>query len=146
MKRKEFIKKSAVCCAGLMVGSLIFSGCSATKMVSLPVENNLIKMPISLFENLKGDKVKFHRNIIVKNSQLEYPVVVYRYNENDFRAIKLECTHQGTELNVNGDLISCSGHGSEFNNKGEVIEGPAKSSLQNYEIKKEQNQLIISII
>jgi len=146
MNRKEFIKKSAVCCAGVMAGTFIFSGCSASKIVSLPIENNSIVVPFTLFEIQKEDKVKFRRNIIINNPQLDYPVVVYRYNENDFRAIKLKCTHQGTELNVNGDMISCSGHGSEFNNKGEVIEGPAKSSLQNYAINKRQDLLIISIV
>jgi Rieske Fe-S protein len=146
MNRKEFIKNSAVCCAGIMVGSVLISSCSAVKMVNLTLENDSIKVPLTIFENNKGDKIKFHRNIIVKADQLEYPLVIYRYNENDFNAFKLECTHQGTELNVNGDMITCSGHGSEFNNKGEVIEGPAKSSLQNYAIKKEENELIISIV
>jgi Rieske Fe-S protein len=74
-----------------------------------------------------------------------FPIVVYRLNATEYSALLMKCTHQGQELNANGDQLSCPAHGSEFDNRGRVLEGPAEAPLTSYKTRIENGQIYIQM-
>ena len=87
----------------------------------------------------------FKKYVIVQNDILQYPVCIYRFSVNDYAALWMRCTHQGTELQAFGDTLQCPAHGSEFTNKGFVQNGPADKKLRTFPVIIENNQLKISL-
>lgn len=83
--------------------------------------------------------------MVVQNDILQYPVCVYRINENEYTALWMQCTHQGAELQVFGDKLQCPAHGSDFTNTGIVQSGPADRKLRTFPVTIEANQLKISL-
>jgi Rieske Fe-S protein len=144
MKRQQFIKTCGVSCLGLVIGTLSFESCSPTLYVQKTVENGKLRLALSEFQKEEGGE-KFKRYLIVKPDSLDYPIVVYRLNKNKYQSLLLRCTHQGTELNVHGDLISCPAHGSEFSKTGQVIKQPAPSPLKSFISSVVGSELVISL-
>jgi len=63
-----------------------------------------------------------------------------------FTAVQVACTHQGTAINFNstqGNFI-CPNHGSQFTTAGVVLNGPANSNLQKYNIAVTGNTLTVT--
>ncbi|MEI9921182.1 MAG: Rieske (2Fe-2S) protein [Bacteroidota bacterium] len=125
MNRKEFIVKCGLCAVGVPV---ILSGCAGTKYVTVPIEGDSMIVPSNSFITEKG----ILKYIVVQNDSLEYPICVYRFSENEYKALLMKCTHQGTELQVFGDRLQCPAHGSEFTNTGSVQNGPADRPLRTF--------------
>lgn len=146
MDRKKFIRTCSIACAGGGVLSLIVSGCSGSKMVTGRIDGNYLSIPVTEFLQIKKDSTTYRKYIIAQNPQLQYPVCVYRFSENEFTALLMKCTHQGNELSAYGDKLHCAAHGSEFNRKGEVTMGPADKPLRNFPVTIENNFLKISLI
>lgn len=144
MDRKEFIKTCGYSCIGLMGLSLLDS-CTSTKYMQVNSENNQLQIARSEFSEVKKNKTQTRRYVIVKSSALNYPLVLYRFNDTNFSALLLECPHQGAELNVHGDLLSCAAHGSEFNNKGELVQGPAEQGLKQYKVTSNNENIFIHL-
>lgn len=145
MDRKEFIRTCGFSCLA-WVGVSLLQSCTGTKYIQTASENNTIKIARSEFIEIKNEKQKIRRYIIVKVNTLNFPVVLYRNTDTDFAALLLRCPHQGAELNVNGDLISCPAHGSEFNNKGMLVQGPAEQDLQQYTVTSDKEYIYIQLI
>jgi Rieske Fe-S protein len=100
---------------------------------------------MSDFQLKKSNAKEFKKYIVVQNDILQYPICVYRFDENNYEALWMRCTHQGTELQVFGDKLQCPAHGSEFNNHGKVENGPASSALRTFPVTIDGNQLKISL-
>ena len=83
--------------------------------------------------------------IIVRNDALQYPIYLYRFSENEFSALLMKCTHQGTELQAAGDHLHCPAHGSEFNNKGMMTQGPAETTLRSFKITADADKVFIDL-
>jgi len=66
---------------------------------------------------------------------------VYRDGEGDFTLLSPLCTHLGCKVHWNPMEKSwdCPCHGSRFNCGGEVLEGPAVSPLQLFNIVEEDD-------
>jgi|ERR1043165_1011253 Rieske Fe-S protein len=146
MKRKEFIYQCGGACAGGGVLVSWLQGCTAQKGVTATLENKKLVIPLSSFYTEKDGEKKWSRIAIVRHERSAFPIAVYRFNENDYKAFLLRCTHQGNELNVYGDLITCSAHGSEFNNTGEVVRGPAENKLQSYPVTADNQNVYIQFL
>lgn len=144
MERKEFIQHIGTSCLACLGVSFLFDSCVATHYVEGLESKNGLKIGKNEFL-IESEKKRFRKYLIVKNKKLDYPIVVYRFSDNDYNALLLRCTHQGYELNVNGDLISCTAHGSEFTNKGVVTQGPAERNLKSFPVTIEQNFINIII-
>ena len=102
-------------------------------------------LPIADFETTSNGKTVYKKYVIIQNEILQFPICVYRFNENEYKALLMKCTHQGAELQVYGDKLQCAAHGSEFSNIGTVESGPANTDLRNFPITIENNILKISL-
>ena len=145
MIRRKFITTSCIRCmsGGFMLALL--EGCNSSKIITADIIDSDMVVPLSDFEIKKGNKGKFQKHLVVQNDKLQYPICVYRFDENNYEALLMKCTHQGTELQVFGDKLQCPAHGSEFNNHGKVQNGPANTSLRTFPVTIVNNQLKISL-
>ncbi len=146
MDRKDFIRQCGFACLGAVGASVLVQGCTGTRQINAPVSNNQLSVALSSFIiSRKDSEVKYKRYVVVRNEQLNYPIVVYRNGETDYTALLLRCSHQYNELNVNGELLSCPAHGSEFDNKGNVVNGPADTKLRSFVTTTDNQNLYIQL-
>ena len=83
--------------------------------------------------------------LVVNNEGLKYPICIYRFNEQEYTALWMQCSHQGAELRASGDYLQCPAHGSEFNNRGSVTSGPATNPLKTFPVIVTGNELFIDL-
>jgi Rieske Fe-S protein len=145
MDRKDFLKNCAVTCLGGFGMTMLAQGCGMAKLLTGKITGDDLVINVSDFEIKKGQEVQFRKYVIVQNEQLQYPICVYRMNADEYSALWMRCTHQGTELQVFGERLQCPAHGSEFNNNGLVQNGPAAEKLRTFPITLEERQLKISL-
>ena len=143
MDRKDFFK--SVCGFACIGSALSFQSCTTTKIMNGNIIGDDCIIPLSDFETNTGTERKFKKYIVVTNQILQYPICVYRHSEQEYTALWMRCTHQGTELQVFGDTLQCPAHGSEFNNKGSVQNGPADNKLRSFPVLIENGRLKISL-
>ncbi|MFZ5553442.1 MAG: ubiquinol-cytochrome c reductase iron-sulfur subunit [Bacteroidota bacterium] len=143
MDRKEFLKTCGYSCLGLIGVSVFLDSCTTQKLIQAESVNNVIRITKTEFVDPKKNKPL--RYITVKTNSSDFPIIVYRFSENEYKALLLRCTHLGSELNVNGDLLTCPAHGSEFSNKGEIVQGPADKNLESYTITSDIKNIYIHL-
>jgi Rieske Fe-S protein len=140
MDRRSFLKTSCHCCllgaAGFVLPQL--TGCSpAYQVFKTPVRNNLIELPLSLFE--KGNLQ------MVRPEGWYYDIAVQKNDDNTYTALLLKCTHQDNQLNIEGNGFGCSLHGSRFDKAGNVRKGPAEVPLKKFAVTASPDHLVINI-
>ena len=145
MDRREFIKNSCTACLTATVIGTAVSSCTATRYISGTLGNDGLFVDVNEFVAKQNGKTVYRSFIIVRNDSLQYPVCVYRFNDSEYSALWMKCTHQGTELQASGDRLQCTAHGSEFDNKGSVKTGPADISLRSFPVTVSNNQLFIDM-
>lgn len=146
MDRKQFIRQCGFTCLGAVGVSVLAQSCAGTKQITAPIANNQLRVALSSFVISKKNKQsQYKRYIVVSNEQLNYPIVIYRNTENDYDALLLRCSHQYSELNVNGEMLSCSAHGSEFDSKGNIVNGPADTKLRSFITTMDDQNLFIHL-
>jgi Rieske Fe-S protein len=145
MERRRFIKQSCTACISATGLAAVISSCTSTRYISGIIgKDGLIVDPKEFIENKNGKK-SYRSFIIVRNEKLQYPICVFRFNDETYSALWMRCTHQGTELQASGDYLQCTAHGSEFDNKGTVKSGPADRNLRNFPVTVSNNQLFIDL-
>ncbi len=145
MDRKDFLRTCGLACVGGIGMATVFQSCTTTKLLGGKIVGDDIIVSTSDFETRNRGQVYFKKYIVVQNDMLQYPICVYRKNENEYTALWMRCTHQGTELQVFGDKLQCPAHGSEFDSKGTVQNGPADIKLRAFPVTIEKDQLKISL-
>ncbi|MEO6547497.1 MAG: Rieske (2Fe-2S) protein [Ferruginibacter sp.] len=145
MHRKNFIKTCGLACAGAIGLNSLLPGCSAARQLSGKIAGDNLIVPLSEFETKNGANIYFKKYIVVQHDILLYPICVVRFSGQEYTALWMRCTHQGTELQVFGDKLQCPAHGSEFDNRGGVQDGPAATTLRTFPITIEKDQLKISL-
>ena len=143
MNRKECIVKSCTACIGVTALSTVLSSCAATKFVNGKLINDGILMDTKEF--VLNEKGKYRLYVVVRNDSLLFPICVYRFSDNDYSAIWMQCAHQGAELNAAGDYLQCPAHGSEYDNRGKMTNGPADKDLRTFPVTIDNNQLFIDL-
>ncbi|EFK35968.1 MULTISPECIES: Rieske (2Fe-2S) protein [Chryseobacterium group] len=144
MDRLEFIKKCGFACLGLTALPIVLSGCISNKIVAGTIEEDYIILPLVDFVEAKyPDKKRSY--VIIQNDILKYPICVFRFSETEYEALWMQCSHQGSQLQVFGDKLQCPAHGSEFTNKGHVQNGPADRALRKFPVYIEFDFLKISL-
>jgi len=145
MNRKDFIINSCAVCLSTTAISSLFTSCAATKYIT----GNLGKDGLTISKDefrIKQKRSTTHRSLlIIRNDALQYPICVYRFNDQEYSALWMQCTHQGSELQASGDFLQCPAHGSEFNNKGKVTNGPADINLKTFPVTVTNNELFIDL-
>jgi Rieske Fe-S protein len=145
MDRRKFIKEScAVCMSAAAITGLI-SSCSSTRYISGKLGKDGLTIDKNEFVSKQRNKKGYLPFIIVRNEALQYPVCIYRFSENNYSALWMRCTHQGTELQASGDRLQCPAHGSEFDNQGTVKTGPADKALRSFPVTVSDNQIFIDL-
>ncbi|WP_183576068.1 ubiquinol-cytochrome c reductase iron-sulfur subunit [Mucilaginibacter sp. X5P1] len=143
MQRKTFLKTCGFACVSGTVFASILEGCAGSKMFTAAINNTDMVVPVTAFQN---GQAAFKKYVVAQNSQLKYPVCIYRFSETEYSALSMRCTHQGAELQVFGDRLECPAHGSQFSNKGQVKNGPADTNLRTFPVKVHNDQLLISLV
>ncbi len=129
-------------CLGVVASNVLLQGCAGTRYISGNIEGSFLKINEDAFLN---DNQEYLKHVVVQNDALQYPIVVFRLDSTQYKALLMKCTHQGTELQVFGDRLQCPAHGSEFTNKGTVQNGPADSPLRSFPVIKELRTLKIDL-
>ena len=145
MNRKDFLKTCGFGCLATITGISLLQSCSTSQILSKEIKGSDILVPVSNFETVSNGKTEYKKYVIIQNEILQFPICVYRFNETEYKALLMKCTHQGAELQVYGDKLQCAAHGSEFSNIGTVESGPANTDLRNFPITIENNILKISL-
>lgn len=145
MDRREFIKNSCTACLSATVFTAAFSSCTPTRYISGVLGKDGLFLDANEFMTTQNGKAAYRSFVIIRNDALQYPVCVYRFSDNEYSALWMRCTHQGTELQASGDRLQCTAHGSEFDNKGSVKTGPADRSLRSFPVTVSNNQLFIDM-
>ncbi len=145
MDRRKFIRNSCTACLSATVGVGVLSSCTSTRYISGALGKDGLTVDTNEFIIRENSKSSYRSFIIVRNEALQYPICVYRFNEKEYSALWMRCTHQGAELQASGDYLQCTAHGSEFDNKGTVKNGPADRNLRNFPVTVSNNQLFIDL-
>jgi Rieske Fe-S protein len=142
MERKDFLTTCGMACLGGGLFASLLEGCSGSKIIEGTISNSDLVVPVSSFLIKENH---FRKYLVVHNDQLAYPVCLYRFTQDNYSALFMRCTHQGTELQVFGDKLQCPAHGSEFSNKGIVRNGPADTNLRTFPVTVQKDQINISL-
>ena len=121
------------------------SACSATRYIAGALGKDGLAISKDEFKIIQKGNTAYRSFIIIRNEALQYPICVYRFNDQEYQALWMRCTHQGTELQASGDFLQCPAHGSEFNNKGRVTNGPADNGLRTFPVTINDNELFIDL-
>jgi Rieske Fe-S protein len=146
MNRKEFLHTCGLHCAGFAGLSFFLQSCGGTKYLTSPIVGSNLVVPVSAFKIEKeGAAPTYRRYVVVQNDKLEYPICLYRSSPEQYEALHMQCTHQGTELQVFGERLQCPAHGSEFTPAGAVQNGPADQPLRKFPVTVESESIKISL-
>jgi len=143
MERREFIRTGCLACLGGSALAVV-QGCSSTyyaKQVELKQNSLVVKK--SEFVEMKKEKQILRDAVVAKYEKLPFPIALFRLAEDQYSAVYLECTHQGNEVQPNGNYLVCEGHGSEFDNLGKVTQGPAEDPLRTFAVKTDKENIYI---
>lgn len=143
MKRRTFIKNTCIACLGGALTAPFASGCKSVHHVRSPLEANRLTLPKSAFAYLKKSETRYRPWVLVRNPQIPFPVGVFRGGDNQFFASYLECTHQGCEVQPEGDYLQCPCHGSEFDSRGKLQQGPAETDLKTFAVETDAENIYI---
>jgi Rieske Fe-S protein len=143
MNRKTFLRQCGLAClgAGYMVSFL--ESCGSTKRLQAAIQGSDMVVDAGEFVMKEKDgEIQYARAIILNNDQLNHPICLFRHpGTAQYTAFLMQCTHQGSQLQLFGDKFQCPAHGSEFDNQGHVQQGPAETDLRSFPVTVE-NQLI----
>ena len=74
-------------------------------------------------------------------------IVVRKTEDGTLSALNPMCPHQGCTVNWKQDSnnLVCPCHSSKFTADGKVVAGPANEPLASYEVKEEEEQILVKI-
>lgn len=141
MKRRSFIKRSCLVCAGLAAGTSVLTlleGCATAKIQKVSVVNKVISIDAALCNELQ-------KVLVLRTDDLEYDVLLYYVSNANYSAVLLKCTHYDNPVFVNNKEVFCPSHGSKFDFTGKVLTEPATQSLKSFKVKLDNQTIKINI-
>ena len=145
MERREFIINSCSACLSVSAIAGLISSCKSTQYVSGKLNTDGVVVDPEDFKIKQKGKISYRSYIVVRNEELKFPICVYRFSDNDYSALWMQCAHQGAEVQVSGNYLQCPAHGSEYDNRGHVTNGPAVRDLRTFPVTVANNQLFIDL-
>lgn len=146
MNRKDFIRHCAVKGLALTSVGALFTRCAAAPYYAFTSMNgNELSFAKSEFAGERNGEVFVRDFVLLKTDRLEFPVCVYRIDDDTFIALDTRCTHQGCEVKPQGDFLVCPCHGSEFSKTGKVVNPPADEDLKRYVVRTDDTMVYVHL-
>jgi Rieske Fe-S protein len=145
MNRRDFFVSCCSACLSATVFSVLLPSCTATRYISGKLDKDGLTVNKEEFKIRQKNNTAYRSFIIIRNEALQYPICLYRFSEQEYSALWMQCSHQGSELLASGDFLQCPAHGSEFNNQGQVNKGPAENRLRTFPVTITNNELFIDL-
>lgn len=145
MKRRDFLVSSCTACLSATALAGLLSSCKTTQSVAGKLNQDGLIVDADDFKINQNGNVSYHSYIVVRNDELKFPICIYRFSDNDYAALWMQCAHQGAEVQVSGSYLHCPAHGSEYDNRGRVTNGPATRDLKTFPVTLTNNQLFIDL-
>ena len=143
MERRKFIKTCCNTVIAIPILATTLQSCSAIYYATITKDARRVLVKKSEFWYVKKDKKVNRAFVLVKTERMEFPICLYKMDEDVYSASLMHCTHRGCELNVGGGIYSCPCHGSEFSLTGEVLEGPADRDLKTFKTDTDNENIYI---
>ena len=149
MKRREFLNWAGI---GLLASYLpvALAACSNQPNSETPQADTATESAVSSIPDEQGylaigttqelDQIGY---LIHSQSN----VIVFRNGGNNLSALSMICTHQGCNVDwkKTSNSLYCPCHGSEFSAEGKVLAGPAASPLSTFEVKEENQSILVKV-
>jgi cytochrome b6-f complex iron-sulfur subunit len=147
MDRRNFIRASCLSCLGSIGAIAFLEACSSQKYINnYELKEDRIILRKSEFTQIKKEKIQQLAFVLVKVEQLPFPIAVYKLDDQEYKALFLQCTHQGCELNPHENMLVCPCHGAEFNTGGKVTQGPAEIDLKTFITSHDNENIYIHLV
>lgn len=145
MERRDFIRRVCSTCAAGIGAAWWLQSCTTQRYIEGVTTNlNTIRISKSEFEKAEDIGAPIENFLLLKNSNFDYPIIIYKLNDKEYKAHLLQCTHQGCELQAFETKMICPCHGSEFDPSGEVSIGPAESNLKSFVTTHDHENIYIN--
>jgi cytochrome b6-f complex iron-sulfur subunit len=146
MNRRDFIRRSCITCAGMTGMAVLLEACTTGKYVNdFTQTGTKITVKKTVFTVVKKEKTIEQKFVLLKPESLQFPIALYKISATEYKAVLLQCTHQGCEVSPYETTIVCPCHGAEFNTKGEVKQGPAETNLKTFPLTHDDETIYIQI-
>jgi Rieske Fe-S protein len=146
MNRRDFIRSSCLTCAGMAGMTVLLEACTTGRYVNdFTQSGTKITVKKTAFTVVKKEKTIEQKFILLKPESLQFPIALYKLSATEYKAMLLQCTHQGCEVSPYETTIVCPCHGAEFNTKGEVKQGPAEINLKTFPLTHDDETIYIQI-
>jgi Rieske Fe-S protein len=139
MERRDFIKTSCLTCAGILgAGSVLslLNSCSPLPVLKTSANEKTLLVPNTSF---KEDQ----NLLVIKNSNLEFDILLVKKKDNTYNALYMQCTHQSQPLSASKSGLFCASHGSGFDLDGNVTIEPATLPLRKFKTETENDTIKI---
>lgn len=124
----------------------LLEGCvSGNYVAQHSLQNNKLQISKSEFQTTEKNKVVSRKYLLVRPSTLNFPICLFRFSDQEYSALLMECTHRSCELHPQGDYLLCPCHGSEFSNKGVVQNPPAEQNLKSFAVTQDEHSIYIHL-
>jgi cytochrome b6-f complex iron-sulfur subunit len=147
LSRRDFIRQSTVlgacaCCFGTL--TLIESCSTSGKTSSTTVldEKSIVETPgkITIAKSAFGGQ----KYVKVTSGKFAQPIFVNTNADGTYTAVLMLCTHKGCDLKASDGKLICPCHGSQFDTAGHVLNGPAKTDLQTFQVSADEQHVILT--
>ncbi|MFQ6610772.1 MAG: ubiquinol-cytochrome c reductase iron-sulfur subunit, partial [Fidelibacterota bacterium] len=139
MERRKFIITCCYSAVGIPLATSFLQSCGAIYYATAIREAGRLVIAKSEFWKEKVNRAF----VLLETNGSDFPICVYKTDEDNYIASLLKCTHNGCELNVGGGIYSCPCHGSEFSIAGNVLEGPADRDLKTFKTETDNENIYI---
>jgi len=141
VSRRDFLGRVA-----LVAGAIIAAGCGAgsdlTGIGTGPLPGGSVTINIADYPGLAtiGQPVE-----VRTSSGAALGVAAVRAGSSSFIALGMACTHEGTKVNIQGQIFNCPNHGARFSSTGAVTNGPANRPLAQRTVAYDQTLQTLTI-
>ena len=145
MERRKFIQACCYSAIGLPLTASVLQSCGAIYYASASLNANRLVVSKSEFWEVKRNRKVNRAFVLLRTEGPQFPICLYKIEEDNYIASLLKCTHRGCELNVGGGMYSCPCHGSEFAITGKALEGPAIEDLKTFRTDTDNENIYIHL-
>lgn len=143
MERRKFIRTCCYFAIGTPMVTSLLQSCGAVYYATATNDAGKLVVAKSNFWEIRKKKKINRTFVLIKTGGSNFPICIYKKEEDKYFASLLKCTHRGCELNVGGGIYSCPCHGSEFSIAGKVLEGPAYKNLKTFKTDTDNENIYI---